>query len=51
MNRLRLGLALAGLGVAALAVAADSRVGGWVGIALLASSLVIRLIQHRRDRV
>jgi hypothetical protein len=51
MNRLRLGLALAGLAVAALAVAADSRVGGWVGIALLASSLIIRLIQRRHDRV
>jgi hypothetical protein len=51
MNRLRLGLGLAGLGVAALAVAADSRIGGWVGIALLAGSLVLRLIQQRRDRL
>lgn len=51
MNRLRIGLALAGLIVAALAVAADNRLAGWLAIALLAGSLVIRLIQHRRGGV
>jgi hypothetical protein len=51
MNRLRVGLALAGLAVAAVAVAADSEVGGWAAIGLLAGAFIIRLIQHRRDRV
>jgi hypothetical protein len=51
MNRVRVGLAVAGFGVALLAVAFGSRAGGWVGIGLLAGSLVVRLIQHRRDHV
>ena len=51
MNWARIGLALTGLVVAALAVAANSSVAGWVAIVLLAGSLVIRLIQHRRGGV
>jgi hypothetical protein len=51
MSRLRVGLALAGLTVAAVSVAADSKVGGWVGIGLLAGSVIVSLIQDRRDRV
>ena len=43
----RLGLALAGFGVALLAVAFEDRWLGWVAIALLVGSLLVRLIQRR----
>lgn len=47
MTRLRLGLALAGMLVAAGAVALDSRRAAWGAIALLAASLIVRLLQRR----
>jgi hypothetical protein len=49
MTRLRLGLGLAGLVVAAVAVATDSPRITWAGVALLTGSLIVRLLQ-RRDR-
>jgi hypothetical protein len=48
---LRLGLALAGFAVALLAIAFEDRRLGWAAIALLAASLAVRLVQHRRPRV
>lgn len=51
MSRLRLSLALAGFAAALLAVLLDDRLLGWVGIALLVSALVDRLIRSRRDGV
>jgi hypothetical protein len=46
MNRLRLGLALAGMAVAVVAVALDQGRLGWAAIALLAGALVVRRL-HR----
>lgn len=48
MTALRLGLALAGFVVAALAVLLDSTRMGWGAIALLLGSLIVRLLQSRR---
>ena len=48
MNRLRLALALAGFLTALLSVALDERQLGWVAIALLAASLLLRLWLRRR---
>ena len=45
MTALRLGLALAGFGVAAVAVALDDVRIGWGAIALLLASLIVRLLQ------
>ena len=50
MSRLRLVLALAGFTVALVAVATENHWLGWLGIALLASSLIVGLLQRRRDR-
>jgi hypothetical protein len=47
MNRLRLGLALAGMAVAVVAVALDQGRLGWAAIALLAGALIVRRL-HRR---
>ena len=47
MTRLRVGLGLAGLAVAVLAVATDNPRITWAGIALLIGSLIVRLLQHR----
>jgi hypothetical protein len=44
---LRIGLALAGFGVALLAIALESHRLGWAAIALLAGSLFIRLLERR----
>ena len=49
MARLRVGLGLAGLAVAAVAVATDNPRITWAGVALLTGSLIVRLLQ-RRDR-
>jgi hypothetical protein len=48
MNRLRLGLALGGFILALLGVALDDHRAGWGAIALLAASLVLRLIERKR---
>ena len=47
MTALRLGLALAGFTAAAAAVALESRRVAWAAIALLAGSLIVRLLQRR----
>ena len=47
MNRLRLGLALAGLVLAALSVAREDYQLGWAAIALLAGSLIVRLLMRK----
>ena len=47
----RLGLALVGFMLALLAIAFDDHRLGWAGIALLAGSLIARLLQVRRARV
>jgi hypothetical protein len=44
MNRLRLGLAIAGFALALLSVALDDRRIAWGAITLLATSLVCRLL-------
>ena len=46
MNQLRLALSVAGLALAALSVALDDQRLGWGAIALLAASLIIRLVQR-----
>ncbi|HEX3233746.1 MAG TPA: hypothetical protein VHR41_06090 [Gemmatimonadales bacterium] len=47
MNRLRLGLALAGIALAVVAVALDQGRLGWAAIALLAGAVIVRLLQRR----
>jgi hypothetical protein len=44
---IRLGLALVGFILALLAIALDDHRLGWAGIALLAGSLIARLLQQR----
>jgi uncharacterized membrane protein len=46
---LRLGLALAGFAAALLAIAFEERRLAWAAIAFLAGSLIVRLLQRRRD--
>lgn len=46
-TRLRIGLALAGFAVALLALAFEDHRLGWGAIALLAGSLLIRLLARR----
>jgi hypothetical protein len=48
MNHLRLGLALAGLALALLSVTLDDRRLAWAAIALLAASLILRLLLRKR---
>jgi hypothetical protein len=45
---LRLGLAFGGFAVALLAVAFEDERLGWAAIALLAGSLLVRVIERRR---
>ena len=45
MNRLRVGLALAGFVAALLAVALENERIGWAAIALLIGSLITRVVQ------
>ena len=49
MSRLRPILAMAGFGVALLAVATEDGRIGWVAIILLAASLLLRLVQRKRS--
>jgi hypothetical protein len=49
VNRLRIGLALAGFVAALLSVALDDRRLGWVAIALLAIALILRLQRKREN--
>lgn len=48
MNRLRLGLALAGFLLALLSVAFDHSRLGWGAMALLAASAILRIIGRSR---
>ena len=48
MTYLRLGLAFGGFAVALLAVAFEAERLGWGAIALLAGSLLVRVIERRR---
>jgi hypothetical protein len=49
VNQLRIGFALAGFVAALLAVALDDERLAWGGIALLAVSLIIRLVLRKRS--
>jgi uncharacterized membrane protein len=46
MNRIRLGLALAGMAAALLAVALNDGRVAWAAIALLAGALIVRLAKQ-----
>jgi hypothetical protein len=46
MNRLRLGLGLAGMAVALLAVALNDGRLGWAAIALLVAALIVRFARQ-----
>jgi hypothetical protein len=48
MSRLRIGLALAGFVLALLSVALDDHRLAWAAIAVLATSLLIRLVRRQR---
>ena len=50
LGPLRLVLALVGFGLAVLSVAFDSHTFGWVAIAVLSISLLLRLISQRQRR-
>jgi Flp pilus assembly protein TadB len=49
MNRLRIGLALAGFVLALLSVALDDHRLAWAAIVVLATSLLIRLVRRQRE--
>jgi hypothetical protein len=49
VNRVRLGLALAGFVLAVLSVAREDHRLAWGAIALLIGSLIIRLLQRKRQ--
>jgi ABC-type branched-subunit amino acid transport system permease subunit len=49
VNRLRLGLALAGFIAAVLSVALEDHRLAWVAIALLAFALMFRLLLRKRE--
>jgi hypothetical protein len=48
MNRLRVGLAIAGFVLALLSVALDDHRLAWAAIVVLATSLLIRLLRRKR---
>jgi uncharacterized membrane protein len=48
MNRVRVGFAIAGFALALLSVALDDHRLAWAAIALLAASLLIRLVRRKR---
>jgi hypothetical protein len=50
LGPLRLGLALLGFGLALLSVALDSHTFGWIAIAVLSISLLLRLVSQRQRR-
>jgi uncharacterized membrane protein len=47
MNRLRIGLAIAGFVLALLSVALDDHRLAWAAIAVLAASLLVRLVRRK----
>jgi hypothetical protein len=49
MNRLRLGLAIAGFVLALLSVTVDDRRLAWAAIALLTASLALRVLLRKRE--
>jgi hypothetical protein len=49
MNQLRIGLALLGFLLALLSVALDDHRLAWAAIAVLAVSLIIRLVRRKGD--
>jgi hypothetical protein len=49
VNRLRLGLAIAGFVLALMSVVLDDSQLGWGAIALLAASLILRLALRKAD--
>jgi hypothetical protein len=49
MNRLRIGLAIAGFVLALLSVALDDHRLAWAAIVVLATSLLIRLLRRKRE--
>ena len=48
LSQARFWLGIAGIACAAAAVASDQRLLGWIAIALLAVSVVLRLVARRR---
>ena len=50
MTRLRLGLAVAGFGLALISMVLDNTDVAWAALAVLIASSVIRLVQRRRER-
>ena len=48
MTRLRRGLALLGFVLAVLSIVFDNRIYGWLAIAALGLSFIVRLITRRR---
>ena len=50
LGPLRLGTALLGFALALLSVALDSHTLGWVAIAVLSISLLLRLVSRRQRR-
>jgi len=50
MNRLRLGLVIAGFILALLSVTLDDRRLAWGAIALLTASLILRLLLRKREK-
>ena len=49
MNHVRLGCAVAGFVLALVSVALDNHRLGWGAIALLAASLILRLLQQKQQ--
>ena len=49
MNRVRIALAIAGFALALLSIARDDHRLAWTAIALLAASLLIRLLRRKRE--
>ncbi len=50
-DTVRLGAAAAGLVVTLVALATGSSLAGWIAIALLAISALVRMVQRRRTSV
>jgi hypothetical protein len=48
MNRLRFALAIAGFALALLSIARDDHLLAWAAVALLAASLLVRLVARTR---
>jgi hypothetical protein len=50
MNRLRIGFAVAGYAAAVLSIVLDDKRLAWAAIALLAVSLIVRLLMRKRGK-